>query len=81
MTIEFKMLCPSIFFIFVLSSDRNISNDELSVREKLKGKRYKNIDMVSVKICLKWPLLKNLCFLEWQKDQERTRKYNFFVRT
>ena len=30
--------------LFVLSSNRIISNDEMSVREKLKGKWYKNPD-------------------------------------
>ena len=50
--------------LFVLSSDRNISNDEMSVREKLKGKWYKKPDTVSRKKCPKQPLLKNSEIIE-----------------
>ncbi len=52
--------------LFVLSSDGNNLDEEIIGCKKLSGKRYKNPDTVSVKICAKQALLKNTDKLKGQ---------------
>ena len=61
---DYSILLSVFKHLFVLSSDRIISNDEMSVKEKLSGKRYKKPDTVSRKKCPIQPLLKNSEIIE-----------------